>query len=36
MADTSVAHVVCMWLSMVAKHVNIHEYIAAAVEGLSR
>ena len=33
MADASVARAVCTWLSVVVKHVNVDECIAAAVEG---
>ena len=36
MADASVAHAVCAWLSVMAKHVNFDECIVAAVKGLSR
>ena len=36
MADASVAHAVCTWLSVVAKHVHFDECISTAVEGLSR
>ena len=36
MADASVAHAVRAWLSVVAKHLNFDECVAAAVEGLSR
>ena len=36
MADASVACAICMWPSVVAKHVNFDDYIAAAAEGLSR
>ena len=36
MADASVARAVRAWLSVVAKHVNCNECIAASVEGPSR
>ena len=36
MAGACVACAVCMWLRVVAKHVNFDECIAADVEGLSR
>ena len=36
MADASVAHAVRAWLSVVAKHVNFDDCVAAAVEGLFR
>ena len=36
MANASAASAVCAWLSVVPKHVNFDECIAAAVEGLSR
>ena len=36
MADASIACSVHTWLSVVAKHVDFDECIAAAIEGLSR
>ena len=36
MADASVARALCAWLSVMAKHVNFDECVAAAVKGLSR